>query len=482
MTLRTKFVLLLVAFTAFLVGSVASAAWAIGLYLDASVTQFATASGLIEEVNLVGDDLKRSIHECLQSDAPPEVCVNPQLNSVIDDLIVKLDRVSPAGQAPSFGQLLAAACKTLTADYARLHGDLRVAPPEGDARRADFEDATVDKLLHDLAEIKSMLSRRAQAAAAAADTVQRNVLVILGLNTVGGVILAVVGALMVQRWVTRPIQALRDASVRFAEGDLEHRVRIQSRDELGMLSQQVNDMARRLAESQRRLVERERMAAVGEVCSAVAHGIRNPLSAIASSAELILSRNPVDDQTKTRILDVLTESARLNQRISRLLDFARTTQIAEEVIRVDELLDQAATEMGPVLKNNGVRLKKRFASCPLYVRGDREMLVNTVIELITNAAEQPSDNPTVMLGCDETKDGVIVEVRDNGPGFSSRALPRVFDLFYTTKANGSGIGLASVRKAVEMHDGKVHIESAERGGAVVTFVLPRVHGAEENVR
>ena len=472
MTLRTKFVLLLAAFSAFMVGSVASASWAIGLYLNASFVQFTTASDLIKQMDRLQDDLITEVHKSVSAIPPPETCIDARLTSMLDGVMVQLDGVSPPGQEPSLGQLLGAARDHLAGDYALLRADLVVADAQVPSLLASFDNQTVLELQHALDRIKLLLSRQVRSAATHADVVQRNVLMVLLANGVLAVILAVVGSVMVQRWVARPIQALRDASVRFAEGDLSHRVPVYSHDELGLLSEQTNDMAKRLAESRRKLVERERMAAVGELCSAVAHGIRNPLSSIASSAELILSHGPSDEPTQSRVRDVLAECARLSQRVSRLLDYARPTRAAEEVIQLDELLDQAATEMAPFLRARSVQLRKQFSSEKLMIRGDREILVNAVIELITNAAEQPSDDPVIVLGCFGRDGGAVVEVRDNGPGFSKHAKPRVFDLFYTTKANGNGIGLSSVRKAVELHDGKVYVENANGGGAMVRFTLP----------
>lgn len=473
MTLRTKFVLLLVAFSAFLIGSVASAAWAIGLYLDASMSQFRTASGLIDEVDGFHDEIRDELARCLQQSPPPIQCVTPRLADQVRGLQDQLRARRAKESEPGAAHLLGVAVVRLRGQYAQLRELKLNGDPQMKSADLDLEENLRADLDLAITEIKTVLSREAQAAAADADAVQRNVLVIMVANAAAGLLLALMGSLMVQRWVTRPIQELQHASRQFADGNLAHRAPVHGSDELGLLATQFNDMAGRLAESQRRLVERERMAAVGELCSAVAHGIRNPLSAIASSAELMLAHGRIDEPTRRRIRDVLAESGRLNQRVTRLLEFARTRQMNNERLAVAEIVTQAATEMFPRLTQLGVRVEQRFPERPLFVRGDRDVLVNALIELITNAAEQPAAEAVVTLSCQERGGRAAIEVRDRGPGFSEHTRGRVFNLFFTTKENGTGIGLASVRKAVELHEGEVCIDNAEGGGAIVTILLPR---------
>ncbi|RJP33896.1 MAG: HAMP domain-containing protein [Phycisphaerales bacterium] len=490
MTLRAKLALLLVAFTFFVVGSVGSVAWAIWLYVDASFNQFAYSSGLIDRVDLLGTELAVDLRYP-ESAIPTGPLLTDDAWKRIDAIISELHTFARAGGDSPVDGLLELRDDLRWCDRLLLRRENLpnlAMLPQRHVAVAEWMVAGVwntlfarrlvqyalDRVGRAIPEINRALSRHGRTAAASADRVQRNVLIILTANLVAAVVLAAIAIAMVQRWIARPIVDLRTASERFGEGDLAHRCPVRSRDELGKLATQVNEMAHRLSESQRQLVERERMAAVGELCSAVAHGIRNPLSAIASSAELSLQQGAIDEVTRARLNDVLAESERLDQRVSRLLEFARTRRIATQVLLVDELLEQAADEMAPHLERKGIRLARHLAAPGLRVRGDREMIINAVIELISNAADQTSARPEIELRSGRRDRCATISVRDHGPGFRQRSLQNVFDLFFTTKVNGTGIGLASVRKTAQMHDGDIRIENAADGGAVVTLEIPEL--------
>ncbi len=498
MTLRAKLVLLLVTFAFFVFGSVGSVWWAISLYVDASFNQFARSSGLIDRVDRLRTELAVDLGRSLDAPTLNGPLISRVSSGLIEELIQELNTYSGPAGASMVRNLV-----DLRTDLQRCDALLRL--PQRLPRPAILSPAFMDRVEAMLTPawnrafaepligyartkassaipgIKRELSRHGRTAAASGDRVQWNVQIMLVVNIVAAVVLAAIVVAMVQRWIARPIADLQTSSERFAEGDLSHRCPVRGRDELGRLAGQVNEMASRLLESQRQLVERERMAAVGELCSAVAHGIRNPLSAIASSAELILQQSRVDDPTRSRLNDVLAESERLNQRVSRLLEFSRTTRISTQVLLVDDLAEQAADEMVPHLERKGIRLVRELGHPAMRIRGDREMIINAVIELLSNASDQQTDLPEVELRSGRRDGYATICVRDHGPGFKERSIERVFDLFFTTKVNGTGIGLSSVRKTAQMHAGRVRIDNVPDGGAVVTLEIPECAGGDSAV-
>ncbi len=231
-----------------------------------------------------------------------------------------------------------------------------------------------------------------------------------------------------------------------------------------------------LAEQQRSVEQRyQRLAAVGEVCASVAHGIRNPLAAISSSAQLASKFGTLDASTQLRLEDILRESARLNQRITRLLDFSRPPAQSFDDFDLVPAVQQALGAVQAALEEKMIRVSTDFEERRLRVFGDREILTHSIVELLSNAMEHVPAGGNISVVCrrDSAQPGLArISVIDDGPGIKACIHECVFDLFFTTKAEGHGIGLASVRKAVEMHGGSVRVVPSERRGAHVELSLP----------
>ncbi len=231
-----------------------------------------------------------------------------------------------------------------------------------------------------------------------------------------------------------------------------------------------------VVDQQQAIISRhERLAAVGELSTGVAHGIRNPLAAISSSAQLCRDAGTVDDRSRRRLDDILTECGRLDQRITRLLRFASESSHAEERYDLRGAIEQAIQEISPKLKDRNVDLTSEFCDLTIVVSGDRERMVQAVIEVLANAIDHVPEPAKVELRCrrtQETPPHVEVDFVDNGPGIPEAVRTRVFDLFFTTTAEGTGIGLANVRHAVQMHRGTVSIVPDQPGGTHIRLRLP----------
>ena len=230
------------------------------------------------------------------------------------------------------------------------------------------------------------------------------------------------------------------------------------------------------ADQQRSIQQRhERLAAIGEVCSSVAHGIRNPLAAITSSAQLAFEFGTFDEPTKLRIQDILRESHRLNRRITRLLDFSGPPRQAFGEFDLVHAVQQALSEVCTGLDEKGTHVSTDFDGRRMEIFGDRESLTHCVIEILSNAIEHVPSSGHIQVICrrDRGKPGrARISVIDNGPGIADNIRDRVFDLFFTTKAEGHGIGLASVRKAVELHGGSVRVVPFDGQGTHIELTIP----------
>ncbi len=240
---------------------------------------------------------------------------------------------------------------------------------------------------------------------------------------------------------------------------------------------------RRLQQSEHALVQerqkvleerRERLTAIGELCSSVAHGMRNPLTAICSSVEITLELAKLDEKTKNRLKATLHEGERLNNRINGLLDVARMNLEVQEPVNLTDLVEQAARELKPAATRKDMTFELNLSAADIIINGDRGKLELAVIELISNAIEHSKPGDTIRVACDidQPTDQIIVTVEDEGPGVEPDIRDRIFDLFFSTKPQGTGIGLATVKRISRLHGGDVEITPSANGGARFAITLP----------
>ena len=227
---------------------------------------------------------------------------------------------------------------------------------------------------------------------------------------------------------------------------------------------------------QRAMEERHaRLATVGEVCSSVAHGIRNPLAAIVISAQLALEFGTHDEDTGLRLRDVLAEGRRLDHRVTRLLDFARVPERAFEHFDLGEVVRQAVAEVVPQLDTKGIKVATSIDEAPMTIYGHSDQIAQSVIETLSNSMEHAPSNSRITVTCRRCRQSAasaVVSICDEGPGIDPKLVARVCELFCTTKADGNGIGLAFVKRAVELHNGSATIRSANPRGCCVELTLP----------
>jgi len=225
--------------------------------------------------------------------------------------------------------------------------------------------------------------------------------------------------------------------------------------------------------------QRERLAAVGELCSSVAHGIRNPLAAIRSSAQLALEMGELDGDSRERIQDILDEGQRLGDRVTGLLSMARANADAFNEIDLTQIVEVGVKGLLPEMERRGLVVEMDVSDSPVLVQGDRARLEQAVVELLSNAMEHSPQDGTIQVRCQMDGQTAKVEIEDDGAGIPAPIRERVFDLFFTTKPTGTGIGLATVKRIARLHGGDVSLADVSGGGARFVIALPK---ASELVR
>jgi two-component system, NtrC family, sensor kinase len=303
----------------------------------------------------------------------------------------------------------------------------------------------------------------------------------------GGMIFGFVMTFLFSSWLVRPIRALAAGMSRVAEGDLDHKVRIESADELGRLAHAFNRMVRGVKERDNRLREMtedrlsavEKQISIGRLAAGVAHEINNPLTAILSLSTLLRKKAAEGTPDREDLDIIVTETTRCREIVRSLLDFARERPTERRVMDIHEVIRET---VGLVSRYGGmdqVHVSVEAASGPLSVNVDPKAIQQVFTNLLVNAAEATGPGGRISIRVDEDSSGgfVQVQVRDNGKGIPREHLDRVFEPFFTTKGErkGTGLGLSVSLGIVRKHDGSIEIRSEEGRGTEVTVTLPR-HG------
>jgi signal transduction histidine kinase len=233
-----------------------------------------------------------------------------------------------------------------------------------------------------------------------------------------------------------------------------------------------------LAAARADLARAERLAEVGELSAAVAHGIRNPLAGIRLAAQLGVESTRPDDPVRENLADVLAEVGKLEARVRGVLDFSRPFEPTLAPTPLAPIVAGLAETLAPGLAVRGVTLRVDVPASLPPARADAALLGQALQELVVNAGEAVASGGTVTVAARQRAGGpgLEIEVADDGPGIPPGMRDRVFQLFMTTKATGTGVGLAVARKIVERHGGTIRVEDAVPHGTRFVLALPAAQG------
>lgn len=233
--------------------------------------------------------------------------------------------------------------------------------------------------------------------------------------------------------------------------------------------------AARLIERQRTgLVEAEKLASVGEMASAVAHNIRNPLAAIRSSCEVMTEMG--DPSVHGQVAGVMQEVDRAEEAIRALLKYAEKSVDDVDPVDVESTLRRLVVELAAPINEQGIALELEVARSAPLVRANPVLLHEVLQTVLVNALEAMPDGGTlaVQVSAPVGAKSVEIQVRDSGAGIAPEQLSEVFRPFFTTKGRGLGLGLAFARRIVERHGGRIDLRSQQLTGTTVTLCWPAV--------
>jgi signal transduction histidine kinase len=289
-------------------------------------------------------------------------------------------------------------------------------------------------------------------------------------------ILGIGGAIALTRRISRPLRELVAGARAVSRGDLTWRARVGSRDEIGELAAAFSSMTASLQTHIDERIREERLVLLGKLAAGIAHEVRNPLEAIKGAAT-VLEGNGAPDATVRKFTHIIKDEVTdLNQFLEGFLEFARPAPLRLAESDMGAIADEVVTLLEPLLGERRIRASMDVAQDLPPIHADAHQIKQVLMNLCLNAIQaMPDGGEMVLTGRpaeDEGRSGVEFSVRDTGAGVAEAVRHQVFEPFITTKAGGSGLGLAVSRSIIERHAGRIRMESAPGRGSTFSIWLP----------
>ena len=222
----------------------------------------------------------------------------------------------------------------------------------------------------------------------------------------------------------------------------------------------------------------ERLATLGRMAGTIAHDLGTPLNSVLGYAQL-LSQDKLSDQARRRLTIIETQIHRMGEIIQRYLAHTRGSLNRSE-IHINDLIRDTLILLQPIFHQRGLKVASELAHDLPIVRGDANSIQRVLINLLDNAVDACGEKGAVKVTTSECppsasrKAGIAIEIADGGAGIPAEMLPKIFDLFVTTKApgKGTGIGLVICQEIVKGHGGAINIDSQVGQGTTVSIFLP----------
>ncbi len=306
----------------------------------------------------------------------------------------------------------------------------------------------------------------------------------IGLISLGflGLTFGALGSVFLANRISRPLESLVEGTVRVARGDLSHRIDVSSGDEIGELASNFNRMTeeilddrRKLEEASRKLMDAEKLASIGRLATALAHEIRNPLTAVKLNIQKI-AHHPALGPTELEQLGIAESGIQQVEKLVKdILSYARAPKLEKSSFQIESLVEEALRFVEEPIEEKKIRVAASFADLsPIVVDGDQ--LKQALLNILLNATEAVGNGGTIAIETRlrSTAEGNVAEISiaDDGVGIGETDQTSIFDAFFTTKSLGTGLGLTNARKVVELHRGAIEVSSEVGRGTKVTVLLP----------
>jgi len=283
-----------------------------------------------------------------------------------------------------------------------------------------------------------------------------------------------IGAVIADNFVTR--DPIFEADVQLLNTLANHAAlaidRARAYEEIQQRAGQLEEANKQLAAAQKEKIEAEKLAAVGELTAMVAHEIRNPLATIGGFARSMLRGPDELDRILRNSQIILDEVERLEHILSCLLDFARAPSSGMVLDRIEPLIEYARQISESIAEQADVEIRVNVEQDLPEIFLDHDQFQQVIVNLVRNAVEAMPDGGVLEIGAYRSEESVELYVSDTGAGISEEHVDEIFDLFYTTKPSGTGLGLALSQRIVERHGAELRVNSEKDKGTTFVIILP----------
>jgi two-component system NtrC family sensor kinase len=319
----------------------------------------------------------------------------------------------------------------------------------------------------------------------------------------GMAILCVVFLLTILFFITstiiHPIQGVVFATNKIAQGDLDHKVEINFRDEIGQLAQSFNQMTenlkkaneklikwgktlekrvkertKELREMQDYLIQSEKLTSLGKMSAGVAHEINNPLTSILINTHLMLEKLEKNHAFHEYLSLIADETTRCTNIVKGLLEFSRQSLPQKAYTDINEIINHTLQLLENQTSFQNISITKKLNQNLPQIRVDKDKVEQVFWNLMINASEAMPGGGTLNISSQFSTDKKYIEIEfiDTGKGIPKVNINKLFDPFFTTKSSGTGLGLAVSYGIIEQHQGKIEVKSELGQGSVFTISLP----------
>ncbi|MCU0644454.1 MAG: cache domain-containing protein [bacterium] len=313
---------------------------------------------------------------------------------------------------------------------------------------------------------------------------------------------------LITRSITKPLSEMVSVTQSIATGDLDRRIVVKSKDEIGQLAlsfnkmvaslrkmraelenwantleQKVKERTEELAAMQNTLVQSQRLASLGKMAAGIAHEINNPLGGILVLSSLVLEDLKEEDPHRENLQEVIKQTMRCRDIVKGLLQFSRQEEGKTEYVKVNTMLNSTLSLIEKQALFHNIEIIKNFESNLPDVLGDGSQLQQVFMNIILNAVQAMKEIGVLTINtCHDPKnDMVVIEIADTGTGIPDEIIDRIFDPFFTTKevGEGTGLGLSIAYGIITKHRGRMTVKSKVGQGSVFTIKIPAVEILKE---
>jgi signal transduction histidine kinase len=237
------------------------------------------------------------------------------------------------------------------------------------------------------------------------------------------------------------------------------------------------------AESMRKIEDEievsRRLANIGKLTSGVAHEVKNPINSIVVHLEILRNKlNQTDSDTERHMDVIASEIQRLDRVVQTLVDFTRPVELRLGDVDLRHLVAQVAFVAKPDCERHGVHLETEISDEPLPSKIDADLVKQALLNIVINGAQAMENGGTLTIRAHRQDEEAQIEIQDTGAGIPPAIRDKIFNLYFTTKKSGSGIGLAMTYRIMQLHNGSVHFDTRIGEGTTFYLNLPLVRAEQ----